>query len=752
MGSFVRSIKREWANLEGKFESFIEEHGAELLVKYQHILLGDLYRRLFQSAVKGEWDEVVKLCEKEHNAFNVQITRSEDTIFHLAAYNKLEEEFERLLNLLGGVEEIEFEIDIARSSLGLVNMNKDTALHIAASVGSMRMCTRIIDTAKSTELLGYRNKDGETPLFSAVLHGHKDVFLYFHSICGPEIGYDYCKKEDGENILHYAITEEYYDLSLVILRLYGDFVNLANKDGMTPLHLLATFVSTDDKRELIRKADHEENLERPQVTDGAFSRKCAWMEADIENPERPQQGGDPSPNGVQGHQSQFPPNYRTCSFSFAELVSKVVQYIFGYSEIKKKVSVMRVRHTWSILILDEMLQYTTMYQHKPGSDLLEKDMDSIINVLCPKNPNCKISGEPSDRCEDWINEVEGDVRCRIPIEEEQEKIRKELQSVRNSFLTSAKPAKSATPILMAAKNGITEMVEKILERYLVAMYDVDEKKKNIVLLAVEHKQPRVFELLLSLKKKGTIKNSLFCEVDNDGNSASHLAATKTDFIWPVPGAASQMQWDIKWYEYIKKSIEPRFLLLCNKHGDTPEEVFTNNHKELVKMGGDWLTSTSNACSVVAGLFVTTTFTMSTTVPDGVKEDKHKQASKMLAGSSFVSFCTSLIAVVMFLAILTSGYRERDFRWTLLVKLLVGLTAFYLSIASTLISFSTGHFFVFTNQLNSAASSLYVVICLLLITLFAVTQLPLYFHLLWATFKKVPQPRYRLIPRWPYGKD
>lgn len=125
---------------------------------------------------------------------------------------------------------------------------------------------------------------------------------------------------------------------------------------------------------------------------------------------------------------------------------------------------------------------------------------------------------------------------------------KEIQSLRNSLVTSAKTAKSATPILMAVKNGITEMVEKILESYVVAMYDVDEKKKNILLLAVEHKQPRVFELLLSLKKKGTITNNVFCEVDNDGNSALHLAATKADFIWPVPGAASQMQWDIKWYE------------------------------------------------------------------------------------------------------------------------------------------------------------------------------------------------------------
>ena len=37
-------------------------------------------------------------------------------------------------------------------------------------------------------------------------------------------------------------------------------------------------------------------------------------------------------------------------------------------------------------------------------------------------------------------------------------------------------------ILIAAKNGITEMVEKIIEIYPVAMYDVDKDQKNIVLL------------------------------------------------------------------------------------------------------------------------------------------------------------------------------------------------------------------------------------------------------------------------------
>ena len=105
-----------------------------------------------------------------------------------------------------------------------------------------------------------------------------------------------------------------------------------------------------------------------------------------------------------------------------------------------------------------------------------------------------------------------------------------------------------TPILVAAKNGITEIVKATLKRYPMAMYDVDKNQKNIVLLTAEYRQPCVYELLLSLKVEKSIIESIFDEVDNEGNSALHLAAKSKDFIWPVPGALSQMQWEIKWYE------------------------------------------------------------------------------------------------------------------------------------------------------------------------------------------------------------
>ena len=106
--------------------------------------------------------------------------------------------------------------------------------------------------------------------------------------------------------------------------------------------------------------------------------------------------------------------------------------------------------------------------------------------------------------------------------------------------------KRETPVLIAAKNGITEIVEKILERFPVAIHDMNEHKKNIVLLAVENRQPHVYQLLL---QKNIMKESVFRRVDDEGNSALHLAAKLVEHKpWLIPGAALQMQWEIKWHE------------------------------------------------------------------------------------------------------------------------------------------------------------------------------------------------------------
>ncbi|PON54443.1 PGG domain containing protein [Parasponia andersonii] len=112
-------------------------------------------------------------------------------------------------------------------------------------------------------------------------------------------------------------------------------------------------------------------------------------------------------------------------------------------------------------------------------------------------------------------------------------------------------------------------------------------------------------------------------------------------------------------------MPPHFFLRANKDGETPEEIFTKTHKDLVKEGGEWLTSTSTSCSVVATLIATIAFGSSITFPRGTdslsgKLTLENQPSfELFAVSSLIALCFSVTPLIMSLAILTSHHQEKD---------------------------------------------------------------------------------------------
>ncbi|KAL6133749.1 hypothetical protein ACLB2K_065983 [Fragaria x ananassa] len=130
---------------------------------------------------------------------------------------------------------------VSLEELKLQNLRGNTPLHFAAAQGNVRMCKCI---AKDRSLVDILNKDKETPLFLAALYGKKDAFLCLHYIRTPNKAdpeyYSYCRREDGDTILHCAISGEYFDLAFQIIALYKDVVNYVNKDGFSPLHLMAS--------------------------------------------------------------------------------------------------------------------------------------------------------------------------------------------------------------------------------------------------------------------------------------------------------------------------------------------------------------------------------------------------------------------------------------------------------------------------------------------------------------------------------
>ncbi|XP_070675877.1 uncharacterized protein [Malus domestica] len=126
--------------------------------------------------------------------------------------------------------------------------------------------------------------------------------------------------------------------------------------------------------------------------------------------------------------------------------------------------------------------------------------------------------------------------------------------------------KRETPLLIAATNGVTEM-----------------RTGNSMCTSSCY------------TKKTPIRDKVFSEVDNAGNSVLHLAATamlEANNPCINLGPVLQMQREIKWFEFVKTSMPPHFFAPYNKKNQTARAIFSESHTELVKTGGAWLTKTS----------------------------------------------------------------------------------------------------------------------------------------------------------------
>ena len=105
-----------------------------------------------------------------------------------------------------------------------------------------------------------------------------------------------------------------------------------------------------------------------------------------------------------------------------------------------------------------------------------------------------------------------------------------------------------TPLLIAARNGILEIVNKILKSMPMRIHETTSKfKRNILLAAVESRQPLLVETL----RKHKLWYSLILGVDTQENTVLHLAAKQSTYkAWQTSGSFMQMIWDIKWYQVI----------------------------------------------------------------------------------------------------------------------------------------------------------------------------------------------------------
>ncbi|KAG8376224.1 hypothetical protein BUALT_Bualt09G0040800 [Buddleja alternifolia] len=103
-------------------------------------------------------------------------------------------------------------------------------------------------------------------------------------------------------------------------------------------------------------------------------------------------------------------------------------------------------------------------------------------------------------------------------------------------------------IILAARVGIHEVVEVIIEMFPTSIFTDDSKTdSNIFLLAARNRFENVFNLIYRMSER---KQQFYDSVDSCGNSLMHLCAKlgPPHKLNLVPGAALQMQREIQWFK------------------------------------------------------------------------------------------------------------------------------------------------------------------------------------------------------------
>ncbi|QCE01445.1 ankyrin [Vigna unguiculata] len=684
---------------------------------------------LAEYTLEGKWQKVVNMYNRFQACHTAMINHSVGTALHVAVDLDEEEVVEKLVNAIIRHKTMK--------ALEMENDRGDTPLHVAASRGFAKICKWIIGTNKERiYLVSRKNKHGETPLFEAAINWKKQAFAYLSNLSDHSAPLQDLVRHNGDTILHCAIRREYFDLAVIIMHYYDFLSTHKNKEGFTPLKLLATRSSAfrsatnlswwkrilyhcilveplDPEKQMkanlgkIRenpKSDQEEYPKNYATLHDFFARSFNVAALFGKMPTRKNKHDSENPSSKKctielgtPKVGFLPPNYETSQ----QFVRSAYVHTLGLSGVElKEIKKTKKRHQWSGQLLKALLERP--YAAFTGS-----------------------GGVPTDM-----------------------KVETDMYNVYNEYKQAEeekKIDKKETAFLVAARNGIVEMVDEMLNRIPSVIHNTNSKKENVLLVAVLNRQPLVVESLKTkMQSKLEVWNNLTLTVDEDENTMLHLAAYAPggDKPWQIAGSALQMVWDIKWFQYIKSLVPQHFYFRSDKKGKTAGEIFEETHKKLIKESGEWLKDTSESCSVVAALVAGVSFTAANTVPGGTNEEgrpnlEGKPAFDAFAIASLVGLCFSVTGLIMFLTILTSRKQAKDFRRDLPLKLLLGLSSLFVSIAAMFVSFCTGHFFLLSHGYKTVLYPIYAA-TVFPVTFYAVAQFPLYFDLLTAILTTVPR--------------
>ncbi|KAK1412366.1 hypothetical protein QVD17_33564 [Tagetes erecta] len=191
--------------------------------------------KLLYNALMNQDDaEVIHICRGIPKGPLHTLTIHEDTVLHMAIYQKKPELALKLLEMVPSSD---------THKLTWQNGGGNTILHeTGTNKRTVVVAKEILRRARM--LLGMVNKEGETALFYAARHGKTNIYMFLHDEVGRTIsGLDlktFLRRDDRFTILHIAILSRNYRVAYDIASNHKELINEKDANDMTPLQLLST--------------------------------------------------------------------------------------------------------------------------------------------------------------------------------------------------------------------------------------------------------------------------------------------------------------------------------------------------------------------------------------------------------------------------------------------------------------------------------------------------------------------------------
>ncbi|XVF82787.1 hypothetical protein PTKIN_Ptkin16aG0077600 [Pterospermum kingtungense] len=156
---------------------------------------------------------------------------------------------------------------------------------------------------------------------------------------------------------------------------------------------------------------------------------------------------------------------------------------------------------------------------------------------------------------------------------------------------------------------------------------------------------------------------------------------------------------------VESIVPPAYKEYRNQAGETPYETFDRSHADLLKRGEQWMKDIAQSSTIVGTLIITIMFAALFTVPGGNNQDTgfplllKKKLFKLFIISDAIALFASSTSVLMFVGILSSRYSKDDFLTSLPTKLIIGLSALFISIAAMMVAFCSTVIIMVKGQLE-----------------------------------------------------